>query len=151
MASSETPSVLIETTVPSKTGTFFVITRADEDALPNRRPLAPGHYESGVWVATDVSAEPPEVQAAATGAWTPAVIAAYQAAFPYVAPLPPTPDAVRITAIKANARRQALVTAIQGSDDAGVIRYVNTKVTDLPSAKVLLTDLALLVAGVIRS
>lgn len=60
-------------------------------------------------------------------------------------------DQVRVAAVKANARRIALVTAIQGSDDAGVISYVNTKVTDLASAKVLLTDLALLVAGVIRS
>ncbi len=64
---------------------------------------------------------------------------------------PAIADAAKVAAVKANARRVALITAIQNSDDAGVISYVNTKVTDLASAKVLLTDLALLVAGVIRS
>ena len=83
--------MITSTTPPSETGTFFIITRADKDAPPNRRPLDPGHYENGAWINTDLSDEPDEVKAAAKEAWTPATIAAYQAAFPWVEPPPPKP------------------------------------------------------------
>ncbi len=84
--------MLIETTTPSANGTFFVITREEKDAPPHRRPLDPGHYEDGVWIDTDLTNEPDEVRAAAQAAWTPDVIAAYQAAFPWVES-PPKPFA----------------------------------------------------------
>jgi len=60
-------------------------------------------------------------------------------------------DAARVAAIRANARRQALIAAIMQTDDAGILTYINNNVTDLASAKVMLANIALLVAGVIRS
>lgn len=60
-----------------KDGVLFVVTR-NEDGGPHRRPINPGHIESGKYVPTDTSGEPPMVKAAADHAWTPDVVAAWQ-------------------------------------------------------------------------
>lgn len=64
---------------------------------------------------------------------------------------PPTAEQQRVSALKANARRKALVTAIQGSDDAQLITFLTNNITDLPTARTQIINLALLVAAAIRS
>lgn len=59
-------------------------------------------------------------------------------------------ETLRIAAILANPRRQALLTAALNTDDAGIINYINSNVTDLASARTMLANLALLILGVIR-
>lgn len=51
----------------------------NDDGLPHRRVLAPGSVVDGVWIATDLSAEPEEVRLSAAIAWTADVIAAARA------------------------------------------------------------------------
>lgn len=123
------------------------------NAPPMRYVLNPGHLESGSWVATDTSTQPAEVLAVTAIAWTQDAVDAYKAALlaAYVPPAPPTPDQLRILAILGNQRRQALVTAALATDDAGIINYINSNVTDLPSARTMLANLALLVLAVIRA
>ena len=59
-------------------------------------------------------------------------------------------ETLRIAAIFANPRRQALLAAALNTDDAGIINYINSNVTDLASARTMLANLALLILGVIR-
>ncbi len=68
----------------------------------------------------------------------------------YVAP-DPTADQIRAAAWLADADRQNLITQIANATPAQVKAYVNTNVTDLASAKVLLTKIILLVGMTIRS
>lgn len=63
---------------------------------------------------------------------------------------PPTADDVRDEALLADTDRQAIITAIRNATPAQIKTYVNNNVTDLASARVMLRNLALLVALAIR-
>lgn len=67
---------------------------------------------------------------------------------------PPTPpltaDEVRDDALIADTDRQTIVNAIRNATPAQIKNYVNNNVTDLASARVMLRNLALLVAMVVR-
>lgn len=58
-------------------GCFSV--KATTDGQHFRRVVSPGRLQGGVFVPTDLSEEPTEVVAAANDAWTPAVVAAWEA------------------------------------------------------------------------
>lgn len=65
---------------------------------------------------------------------------------------PPTPEQLRVAAVKANARRQAIASAYQTSDDAQLIAKVAARYPALTGdALKAVTDLHLMMAGVIRS
>lgn len=57
-------------------GNLSVRTQASPETRPHRTTIAPGSVVSGVWVATDVSAQPQQVKDAAASVWTPSVVAA---------------------------------------------------------------------------
>lgn len=62
---------------PNAFGCFSVKTTTD--GKHSRRVVSPGRLEGGTFVPTDLSAEPVEVVAAANLAWTPEVVAAWEA------------------------------------------------------------------------
>ena len=147
--------MIVEAKVQDPLNTPWAITikvRAQEGAPPHTQTISPGYFTGpSTFADTDISAKPQEVKDACAAAWTADVVTAFKAAFPYVAPLPSAPEQTRVAAINGNSRRKALVTAIQGSDDAALITFLQNKITDLPTARTVLIDLALLVAGVIRN
>lgn len=73
---------------------------------------------------------------------------------PIVTDPPPTPprtaDEVRDEALLMDVDRQAIVAALRDATPAQIKTYVNNNVTDLASARVMLRNLALLVALAIR-
>lgn len=73
---------------------------------------------------------------------------------PLVTELPPTPaptaDQVRDEALLADADRQALLAAIRNATPAQIKTYINNNVTDLASARTMLTRIALLIALIVR-
>lgn len=131
--------------------TVNVLDVDDTTGAHHRHALVPGGYINGTWTAANLSAETQAVQAAAGTAWTPAVIAAYQAAFPYVPPPALTQDQQNILAILNNPRRQALLTAALAANDQQILNYVAAQVTNLPTAITYLQNLTLIVLAVIRS
>jgi hypothetical protein len=117
----------------------------------HRSVLSPGRYDNGVWVPTDISGFPEAVRNRCTEAWTSEVVAAYQLAFPWSPPAPPTPEELRIRAVRLNARRQALLSAIKNSDDAQLIAAVATRYPNLNGDAIkAVTDIVLVLAAVIR-
>lgn len=63
---------------------------------------------------------------------------------------PPTQNEQNTASVKANARRQALVAAIKSANDAQLLTYVQNNTDTNAKMRILLGDLVLLVAGVIR-
>lgn len=131
-------------------GQITIRTANDDNTQVSRRVIVPGSFVSGTWAATDMSAEASDVQAAATALWTSQIVTAWQTAHPWVSPVV-TADQQRVIAILANPRRQALLAAALQTDDAGIISYINNNVTDLPSARTMLANIALILLAVVRS
>lgn len=130
----------------------LTVRHEDANGLVDRHIIPPGTYDAtGAWTNTVVTGQPAEVQIAAAITWNAQTIAVYQAAHPYVAPPAATAEQTRVLAILANPRRQALLTAALATDDQGIINYINAQVTDLASAKVMLTNIALILLAVVRS
>jgi hypothetical protein len=69
---------------------------------------------------------------------------------PYVAP-PPTEGELRNAAFDADVDRQNMVSAITNATPAQIKNYVNNNVTDLASARLMITRLTLLVAKSLRT
>jgi hypothetical protein len=69
-----------------------------------------------------------------------------------IAQAPITADQQRVATLRLNARRQALITAIQNNDDAGLIAAAQARYPSLSGdAAKFVADMILLVAAVIRS
>jgi len=64
--------------------------------------------------------------------------------------VPPTADELRDEALIADTDRQAVFNQIRNATPAQIKNYVNTQVTDLASARVMLRNLTLLVAMLVR-
>lgn len=111
----------------------------EDRAIFQNSILPPNWPDAGNWVQSDVA----QIGwAYANGVFTPPAPAA---------PAAPSLDQQRIIAILSNPRRQAILTAALSTDDAGIITYINNNVTDLPSARTMIENLALVILAVIRS
>lgn len=136
--------------IAEQNGRFFYVTSTDDGT--HRIPYEPGQWDAGNWVPTDVSGAPQEVQDAAARLWTTPIVAAWQTAHPYVAPDPVAVAAAqRIAAFQSDTNRQAMLAALTSATPAQVQTYINNNVTDLPSAKVMLYKIALILATLATS
>lgn len=125
---------------------IFVITLDGNGT--HRRPIQPGSWDDkGNWIETNISSETPDVQAQCNSAWTSDAISAWQLEHPYIAPDPvQIANQQRQTAFQADNNRQAMITALTSATPAQLQTYINNNVTDLPSARLMLYRLALVVA-----
>lgn len=143
---------MTDTILTRPTGEITVRSANADNTVVSRRVIVPGSFVSAAWVDTDVSGESAAVRATAAALWTPAVVSAYQAAHPWIVPDPVAVAAAqRIAAFQADTNRQAMLAALTSATPAQVQTYINNNFTDLPSAKVMLYKIALILATLATS
>lgn len=113
--------------------TFVIWSQPPAFPATDQNPNCVRYQVGAVWVDTD-NATPP-TQADIDAVYAPAIA-----------------EQQRLAAVKLNARRKALVTAIQNNDDAGLIAAAQARYPSLTGdAAKFAVDVLLLIAGDIRS
>lgn len=135
-------------------GRFTIVRRTmNDDGLVidvHRQQVQPGSWNNGSWVDTDTTSFGAVVQAFVAEHWTADVITAYKAAFPYVAPPPPTAGQVRDTAFKADPARIDLMDRLKNATPQQIETWMTNNVTNLAQARGMLTALVKVLAIVVR-